>query len=165
MRRYIILNPTFDQTDEILKRYIRIYNKKYEKKSVCCVIKQLTTTTRVRYIRINTKFILDNFFKFCNYSILSRINQDGYYFSHIYETRITFSSSFRDMTYYYYLKQPMSKCENRFNQILDKTQKFIDLINRYSIYPFNRKDKNLEIIFVNESIWESLSSLWYINEQ
>ena len=28
MRRYIILNPIFDQIDERMKRYINIYNKK-----------------------------------------------------------------------------------------------------------------------------------------
>ena len=30
---------------------------------------------------------------------------------------LTFSSSFRDMTYNYYLKQPMPMCEVRLNQI------------------------------------------------
>ena len=34
--------------------------------------------------------------------------------------RITFSSSFRDMTYDYYLKQPKSMCEIKLNQILAK---------------------------------------------
>ena len=61
IRRYIILNPVFDQIDEIMKRNISIHNKKYENHSVSCVLKLLTTTNRVRWIRINTKPDLDYF--------------------------------------------------------------------------------------------------------
>ena len=32
LRRYIILNPIFDEIDEIMKRYINIYNTKYEER-------------------------------------------------------------------------------------------------------------------------------------
>ena len=39
--------------------------------------------------------------------------------------RITFSSSFRDMTYKYYLKQTLPMCEVRLNQILAKNLRFI----------------------------------------
>ena len=59
-RRYIILNLIFDQIDEIMKRYINRFNKKYERYSISCVLKQLTTN-RVRYIRTNTKLSLDYF--------------------------------------------------------------------------------------------------------
>ena len=58
MRRYIIHNPNFDQTDEIVKRYVNICEQKYEKLSIDCVLKISTTTNCVRYIRINTKPIL-----------------------------------------------------------------------------------------------------------
>ena len=61
--RYIIFNPIINEIDEIMKRYFMTYYKKYQPYSVSCVLKLLTTTNRVRYIRINTKLILD-FFKF-----------------------------------------------------------------------------------------------------
>ena len=46
-----------------------------KKKWVSCVLEVLTTTNRVRYIRIDTKLTLI-FFKFSKNSILSRISQD-----------------------------------------------------------------------------------------
>ena len=55
IRRYIIQNPINNVIDEIMKRYTIIYNKEYERYLVRCVLKLLTTTNRVRYIRINTK--------------------------------------------------------------------------------------------------------------
>ena len=61
MRRYIVLNAIFDQIDEILKRYINTYIKKFENFLVSCVLKPLTFTNRVRYIIINTKLNLDFF--------------------------------------------------------------------------------------------------------
>ena len=136
--------------DEIMRKYIIVYNKKYERYSVSCGLKLLTTTNRVKYIKINTKLNLDYFFNFSINSILSGLNQDRYYFSHIYEMRTTFSSSFRDMTYDYYLKQPLPMCEIRLNQILAKNPRLIYRLVRYSIYPNTRKYTNQEMIFVNE---------------
>ena len=48
---------------------------------------------------INAKLNLDIFLKFSKISIISRINQDQYYFSQIFEMRITLSGSFTDVTY------------------------------------------------------------------
>ena len=87
----------------------------------------LTITNRVRYITINTKLNSRLYLNISINLILSRINQDRYCFSHIYARRITFSSSFREMTYDHYLKQPMSMCEIRLNEILanNPNHKFI----------------------------------------
>ena len=85
---YIIFNPNISEIDEILKKYINISNKKYERKSISCKIK-LLTTNHVRYFRIITKLNLEYIFNFSKNSICSRINQDRYYFSHKYEMRIT----------------------------------------------------------------------------
>ena len=54
--------------------------------------------------------------------------------------RTTFSSSIRDyMTHDYYIKQTMSMCENRLNQILAKNPKLINCLNRQSNHPLIRK--------------------------
>ena len=76
LRSYIILKPNIDKNDEIVKIFIKIYNKNYERCSVSCVLKLLTTENYVRYIRNETKFNLDYFFNLSRNSILSRINQD-----------------------------------------------------------------------------------------
>ena len=149
IRRYIILNPVFNQIDEIMKRYFNIYKKGSENCLVSCVLKLLTTTNRVSYIRTKTKLHFD-FFLFSRNSILSRINKGRYFLPHIYQMRTTFSSSFRELTYKHYLKQPIPMFENTLNQILAKNPTVIYRSNGYSDYPFMRKDTNQWIIFVSE---------------
>ena len=80
-----------------MNRYINNY-KKSDSYLVNCVLNPVTITNLVRYIRIVTKPNLDYFFNFSKISILSRINEDRCYFSHINEMCITFSGSFRDIT-------------------------------------------------------------------
>ena len=57
--------------------------------------------------------------------------------------RIAFSSSFRDMTYNYYLKQQLPMCEVRLYQILAKNPRLIYLLNRFSNTPYTR---NIQIM-------------------
>ena len=40
--RYIILNPDFIKVDEILSKFVNIYNKTYEQYEVRCLLKSLT---------------------------------------------------------------------------------------------------------------------------
>ena len=76
--RFIIFNPIINEIDQIMKRYINFFNKKINNiRSV--VLKLLTTTNPVRHIRIIEKPNLD-YFLISKDSILSRINQDRYYF-------------------------------------------------------------------------------------
>ena len=83
IRRYIILKPIISEVDEIMKRYINICKKKYQQYEVRYILNLLTTANRVRYFRVNTKLKLDYSLNFPENSILSRIDQDRYYFSHI----------------------------------------------------------------------------------
>ena len=55
MRTYIIQNPNNNDIDEILRKCINIYNKKYETNLVSCLLKLLTTKNRVRNFRINAR--------------------------------------------------------------------------------------------------------------
>ena len=54
-----MLNPIFDQIVEIMKRYINIYIKKWERYSVSCVLISLPFTNCVTYFRFNTKLNLE----------------------------------------------------------------------------------------------------------
>ena len=63
---------------------------------------------------------------------------------------ITFSSSFRDMTYDYYLKQQLPMIEIRLNQILAKNPRLIYRLSRFLGNPYVRKFTNQEIKFVTE---------------
>ena len=122
-RRYNLHDPNFDQIDELRKRYIAISKKKCERYLVNCLLCLLATTNRVRYIRINTRLNLGYFSNISKNSRLSRFSQERYYFSLVFEMRF-FSSSFRDMSYNFYLKQ-LPMFEVRLNQILSKTPRFI----------------------------------------
>ena len=133
-----------------MKKHINGYNMKHERYSIDCVLKLLTTTNRVRYIRIITKPNLEYFLNFSKKSLLSKINQDQYCFSHIYEMRFTFSSSFRDMTYDNYLKQRMPMCEIKLNQVVAKNPRLIYRLNRFSTNPFIRKYTIQEMMFAIE---------------
>ena len=64
--------------------------------------------------------------------------------------RITFSSSVRDMTYNYHLKQQLPMCEIIFIQFLAKNPRPFNRLNRFSINSYTTKFTNREIIFVNE---------------
>ena len=57
---------------------------------------------------------------------MSRINQDRYYFSKIYEMRISFIGSIRKMTYEYYLEQPKPMFEIKLNEIISRNPKLIN---------------------------------------
>ena len=80
-RRYIIPNPKFDEVYEIMRKFVNKYNKKYEEYDVQSLLKILTTTNHVRYIRINPKSNLHYNFYIPDKLILSKINQDRYHFS------------------------------------------------------------------------------------
>ena len=60
-------------------------------------------------------------------------------------------TTFRDMTYNYYLKQQLIKCEVRLNQILAKNPRLIHRLNRFASNPYTRRYTNQAIIFVNET--------------
>ena len=111
MRRNINLNPNFDEIEVTGRRYMNKHNEKYVEYDVRYVLKLLTTTNCVRYIRVNPKSNLEYSFCFSKELILSRINQDRYYFPQIFELRISFISSIIDMTFDCYLEQSKSMCE------------------------------------------------------
>ena len=70
--RYIILNPNFDEVDEKTRKYVNNYNKIYEVYQVRCLLKMMTTTNCVRYIRIRPQPNLYYAIYAPNKSILSK---------------------------------------------------------------------------------------------
>ena len=93
IKRYNSSNPDFDDIDGILRKYVNVHNKKYEKFETICSFKLLTTRKRVRYISIasNSDTVLKK-------SMLSAIDKKRHYFSGIIEMRFIFISSIRNMT-------------------------------------------------------------------
>ena len=52
IRKYIFSNPDFDAIHRLLRNYVNVHNKKYEKFEIVCSFKLLTTRKSVRYINI-----------------------------------------------------------------------------------------------------------------
>ena len=125
IKRYIILHPIFHEVCSILRRYIKKHNEKHVEFDVRCVLKLLTTTTRVGCIKGNPKSNLEFSFKLSENLILSRKNQDRYYFSEIIEMRVSFIDSTGDMTYDYHPKQSNSMCEIKLNATIPRNPKLI----------------------------------------
>ena len=98
----------------------------------------------------NEKIILDYISNLSKNSILSRVIQDRYCFSEFFEMRVTFIGSFRDITYVYYLKQPLPLCEIKLNQILAKNWRLINRLYRYLSNPYIRNIAHQEIKFFNK---------------
>ena len=57
-------------------------------------------------------------------------------FSQVLEMRITFISNIRNLTYDYFLKQPMPMCEIKLNQPLHKNPEHINCLDRFIFHPF-----------------------------
>ena len=64
--------------------------------------------------------------------------------------RITFSSSFRSITYDNFLEQPLSMIKIRINQILAENSRLIFRLKKISSNPYVRKITNQEIKIVSE---------------
>ena len=53
--RYNNLNPDFTKVDEILSKYVNVYNESYEQYEVRCLLKLLNNKNDIKYIRISPK--------------------------------------------------------------------------------------------------------------
>ena len=52
MKTYVILKLKLDEVDELLGKYVINYNKKNAEYDVRCLLELLTTTNRVRHVKI-----------------------------------------------------------------------------------------------------------------
>ena len=154
IRRYIILNPNTDKIDELLRKYDDNYNRNYEIYEVRCLLNLLTTTDRVKYNKINSRSNPHHSFYIPKKLMLSKINQDRYYFSQIIQMRVGVNSSISHMTYAYYIKQPKSMGKIKLNQISSRDAKLINCSNRNTCHPLIRKYSN--ILFFNHEYFYNL---------
>ena len=140
VRRYNILIPNFDEIDATMKEYVNENNKEYEEIDVPSLFKLLTSTNRIRYIRMKPESSLHySFYVLEKKLLLGRINQDRYYFSQVLEMRISFVSCIRSLTYNHCLKQPKPMGEMKVNEILAKNPQLINAVDRTNNHPLIRK--------------------------
>ena len=109
-----------------MRKYVKIYDKKYDRFRVRCLLKLKTNTNNLKYIRITTKSNLHYSQFFPEKLILKRIDKEGNNFSQILEMRFSFIRSYRFMSFEHYLK---------LNQIFYIDPTLINQLNRDLPHP------------------------------
>ena len=99
IRNYIIANPTPNKIDDIIRKYVIVHLEKYEKFKVILLLKLLTPSNQIKYIRIQRssshyKIRLHNPIFFSKNKIIQE-----QLFSQILELRITFASLSQNATF------------------------------------------------------------------
>ena len=60
--RYSFLTSNYGKVDEIMRKHVKSYNENFEEDEVQGLLKLVTNTNRVRYIRINPQSSLQYLF-------------------------------------------------------------------------------------------------------
>ena len=127
--RYIITNPDFLQIEDILKKYILDYNKKFIFFLIICKWK-LHFSDIINAVKndkwwcsLSAGSLLRNFLS----PKIKIVERSGHLLSHISEMNITFISDLKNITYEYYLSLPKSMIEWKFNTLLAKNPKLVTI--------------------------------------
>ena len=134
INRYRVEKSDFIQIENILKNYIRDYNKKFKFYVVICKWKLNFSNILVNVKKCSNSFHLREL-------VLSKIEyyeRRQHKFSHISQMNITFISDLRDKTYKHYPQQPKSMLEWRLNIILPKNTELVKILGNSS-QPLIRK--------------------------
>ena len=147
--KYFSNNPNLFEVDKILSDYIERYNKKFDLYLVNCEFKLELNDNFNPHIKrecfYNTKII--SMKKYLLYWIEFFMSR-GYKFFKINQMTINIIGDRCNMTYEYYINQPMSMCQRKINMniaknpllknSLDRKQNH-PLIRKFSHTPFNNK--------------------------
>ena len=129
--------------EEILKKFVDDYNKKFEFYLVFCKWKLHFSDTIIniksdRLYNIKLKYATWNL----RTNLISKIeyfDSEGYKFFHISEMNIIFITDLRNMTYEHYLRIPKSMLEWTIIKKLANNPKLIKAFNINSNHPLIRK--------------------------
>ena len=138
--KYIINNVKINEFDKIFNEYISTHNKKIDFYYIDCGFEKLFENNYTANIEIiyhyNTDYInIKSYLLF--YIDSSEIN--GYKFENINHMIIITISCKCNMSYKYYINQPMSMLERRINMLIAKNPRLINAINRTKNHPLIRK--------------------------
>ena len=139
--KYIVENPSFRHMNDILKKYVDDYNKKFVLYIIICKWKLHFSVTiiNVKSDRLYNIYIPS--WKLRSY-LISKIDDfenEGHKFSHISEMNIVFISDLRNMTYQHYLQIPKPMIEWTIIKKLANNPKLIKAFNINSYHPLIQK--------------------------
>ena len=121
INKYCIRNPELIEVEQILRKHVNYYNKRFEVYGIICEWKLVFTDTT---IRVKSKILYNKWIRegLIGYSArkIQYFRRQGFIFPHISEMSITFTAKFCNMTYEHYLEQPKCMLEWKLNEKLYK---------------------------------------------
>ena len=97
--KYYVTNPSFLPIEDIIKKYVKLYNKKFEFYLIICEWK-LHFTDTIIYVKSEKLHIIHRGWDLRRYLIakIENYTRCGYKFSHISKMNITFITDLRNTT-------------------------------------------------------------------
>ena len=139
--KYTIENPSFLHMEDILKKYVDDYNKKFVLYIIICQWKVHFSDTiiNVKSDRLYNIHPDGWNLKRALISKIANMENDGHKFSHISEMNIVFISDLKNITYENYLKIPKSMLEWTMIKKLANSPKLIKAFIINSYHPLIQK--------------------------
>ena len=134
--KYIINKVDINNFDKLFNNYISNHNKKFDFYYINCEF-QIETNNRLLNIEINYNHNTDYInLKCLLYFYIESHNIKNF---KINQMVINTISCLCNMTYKYYLSNPMSMLERRINYIIAKNPQLINSLDRHKNHPLIRK--------------------------
>ena len=143
--KYSVENPSFLHMEDILKKYVDDYNKKFVLYIIICKWKLHFSDTIIN-VKSNRLYNIHRPGWELRPYLISKIEymeNYGHKFSHISEMNIEFISSLRNMTYEHYIKIPKSMLEWTMIKKLATNLQLIKAFNINSYHPLIRKYRHI----------------------
>ena len=134
--KYIINNVDINEFDKIFNNSIISHNKKFDFYYINCEF-EIETNNYLANIEINFHHNTD-YINLKNY-LFFYTESRGIKFFNINQMIINTISCLSNMTYKYYLNNPMIMLERRINFIISKNPQLINALNRNKNHPLIRK--------------------------
>ena len=143
--KYTVENPSFLHMQDILKKYVDDYNKKFVIYIIICKWK-LHFSDIIIKIESNRLYNIHRAgWKLRSYLIskIEDLENKGHKFSHISEMNVQFISNLRNMTYRYYLQIPKSMLEWTIIKKLANNPQLIKAFNINTFHPLVREYRHI----------------------
>ena len=137
---YTINKINLDEVDKILSSYVTTHNKKSYFYLVRCEFVLEFDNNFTTNIQTNYCYNMDDITKIKSYLIywIDCFISRGYENYDINQMRIKSLSDRYNMTYKYYMTQPMQSVELRINMVFAKNPQLLNLFNRNKNHPLSR---------------------------
>ena len=143
--KYTVENPSFLHMQDILKKYVDDYNKKFVLYIIICKWKLHFSDTIIN-IKSDRLYNIHPDGWNLRRTLISKLEyleKDGHKFSHISEMNIEFISSLRNMKYEHYLRIPKSMLEWILIRKLATNPKLIKAFNINTYHPLVQKYRHI----------------------